>query len=329
MSQAEGESGEGDFGRYLASVAERDIDLLLMEEFHISGDFVAWFCGALGIFGVEPAGAWHSVSDMDGETDLLLRVVKDTRRIGILIENKVGAPEQDLQAERYHLRGIRSRESGKIDDYVTVMCAPQRYLDGLAANSAYEHRFPYERIAEWYGRQEGRRAAWRHRVMTEAIEQGRRGYQMATNAVTTAFHMSYWEHLRLRHPRIQMARPADRGSKSNWIIMKGLSFPRGVQIHHKFDQQVVELGFSGRTIDDILAAEPHLPENVAVVKKGKTASLSIQVPHVDMKLGVEAQLPAVEKALEAVYRLMPFATLLDDRPALRSTPTDDRRAASS
>jgi hypothetical protein len=31
------------FGRCLASVAERDIDLLLMEEFYVSDDFVAWF----------------------------------------------------------------------------------------------------------------------------------------------------------------------------------------------------------------------------------------------------------------------------------------------
>jgi hypothetical protein len=101
-----------DFGRYLQSVTERDIDLLLMEEFHISDEFVAWFCGDLGLYGVSPAGAWHSLSDADGQSDLLLRVLKERRRIGILIENKVSAPEQDLQAERYHLRGIRLRETG-------------------------------------------------------------------------------------------------------------------------------------------------------------------------------------------------------------------------
>ncbi|WP_429819356.1 hypothetical protein [Ensifer sp. B1-9] len=39
---------EHDIGRYLASVEERDVDLLLMEEFHISDDFASWFCGILG-----------------------------------------------------------------------------------------------------------------------------------------------------------------------------------------------------------------------------------------------------------------------------------------
>jgi hypothetical protein len=297
-------------GRYLASVAERDIDLLLMEEFHISDDFVAWFCSELGLHGVSPAGAWHSVSDTDGESDLLLLVLKDGRRIGILIENKVAAPEQDLQAERYHLRGIRSLEQGKLDDYVTVMCAPRRYLDALNPESAYQHRVSYEQIAAWFSQQEGRRATWRHHIMLEAIDQGRRGYTMTVNATITGFHQTYWEYLRRRHPRIQMARPKNRGNKSNWIILRGHDFPKGVNMHHKFDQQVMEIGFSKRKIADILAVKSDWPDDIAVVQKGETASLAISIPVIDMNLDLEAQLHAVEKALEAANRLMQYASLL-------------------
>jgi PD-(D/E)XK nuclease superfamily len=157
MDQSSPKNPDADFGRYLASVVERDIDLLLMEEFHVSDDFVAWFCSKLGLHGITPAGAWHSLSDTDGESGLLLRVLQGERRIGVLIENKVGAPEQDLQAERYHLRGIKSREQGKLDDYVTVMCAPQRYLDALSPTSAYQHRVSYELIAAWFNTQQSRR----------------------------------------------------------------------------------------------------------------------------------------------------------------------------
>jgi hypothetical protein len=301
---------DADFRRYLASVAERDIDLLLMEEFHISDNFVAWFCGELGLRGVSPAGAWHSVSDTDGESDLLLRVLKDGRRIGILIENKVAAPEQDLQAERYHLRGIRSREQGELDDYVTVMCAPRRYLDALNPESAYQHRVSYEQIADWFSRQDGRRATWRHHVMLEAIDQGRRGYTMTVNLAITGFHQTYWEYLRRRHPRIQMARPKNRGNKSNWIVLKGHDFSKGVNMHHKFDQQVMEIGFAKHKIADILAVNSDWPDDIAVVQKGETASLAISIPAIDMNLDLEAQLPAVEKALEAAYRLMQYASLL-------------------
>jgi hypothetical protein len=51
---------DSDFGRFLATVTERDVDMLLMEEFHISDDFVAWFCGEIGLDGTSFAGAWHA-----------------------------------------------------------------------------------------------------------------------------------------------------------------------------------------------------------------------------------------------------------------------------
>lgn len=310
MNRATNGAGSA-FGRYLASITERDIDLLLMEEFHISDEFVAWFCALLGFPDAQPVGAWHSVSDTDGETDLLLCITQNDIEIGVLIENKIDAQEQDLQAERYHLRGIKSRESGKFDDYITVVCAPQRYLDGLDANSPYVMRVSFESIAHWFSGQEVRRAAWRYQIISEAIERGRRGYRMQTNAVTTAFHMAYWEHLRRRHPHIQMARPSDRGAKSNWIIMKGIGFPKGVHLHHKIDQQVVELGFSGRTVSDILTVGPDLPEDVFPVQKGKTAALSLPVPRIEMQRGFKEQEDAVEAALKAVYVLIPIATLFE------------------
>ena len=310
MDNEEAVKLDPDFGRYLASVEERDIDLLLMEEFHISDDFVAWFCGEIGLDGVSAAGAWHSVSETDGETDLLLRVFKDGRRIGILIEDKIGAPEQDRQDERYHLRGIRSREAGKFDDYITVMCAPERYLAALSPDSAYQHRLSYERIANWFGTQQGRRAEWRHHIMLEAIEQGRRGYTMKVSAANTAFHFEYWEHLRRRHPRINMRTPKNKGAKSTWIILKGHDFPKGVKLHHKFDVQAMELGFEQHKIEEILAQKADWPDDIAVVQKGGSASLAIRVPPIDMNLGVATQISAIEEALEAAYRLIPYASLL-------------------
>lgn len=106
---------EEDFGRYLLTVEERDIDLLLMEEFHVSPAFVSWFAVQVGVGDATFAGAWHSVTDTDGETDLLLRVVSGDMRTAILIENKVAAPEQSRQDARYHIRGARSRDA----DYST------------------------------------------------------------------------------------------------------------------------------------------------------------------------------------------------------------------
>lgn len=305
-----GDSNSNDIGRYLSSVAERDIDLLLMEEFHISDAFVGWFAQLVGEGGATPDGAWHSLSDTDGETDLLLRVRCGNERIGILIENKVGAPEQDAQAERYHLRGIRSREAGKFDRFVTVMCAPSRYLSGLPETSAYQFRIAYEEIAEWFAQFPDRRSQWRLEIMREAIEQGRRGYTMAVNELNSRFHSDYWTHLTRKHPKLQMAKPGNKGSKSSWIIMKGPSFPRGVKLHHKIDQQTVELGFERSSVEEILKTRSTWPDEIRVMQKGKTASLVMDAPNIDMSRPLSEQIEALDEALNLAHRLSDYAKLM-------------------
>lgn len=300
------------FGRYLISVQERDIDLLLMEEFHVSDNFVSWFCTQLGFGAVRAAGAWHSVSDAHGETDLLLRVVEDGRHVGVLIENKIGAPEQHLQAERYHLRGLKNRDAGKFDRYVTAICAPERYLSALSAESSYHSRVSYESIARYFELIGDRRANWRRDILREAIEHGRRGYVMTVNEVNTAFQQAFYLHLRSYYPQLKMAEPGNKGSKSNWIIMKGHLFPKGVQLHYKIDQSLVQLGFNRRSIDDLLPRRAELPEDVMIMQSGQTASLSVAVPRVVMSEGFDAQLPAIEKALAATVKLAAFASLFQE-----------------
>jgi len=66
-----------DFGKFVLAVQERDVELLLLEEFHVNEDFSRWLCKLLGLTDARFDGAWHSVSDTDGETDLLVRVVQE------------------------------------------------------------------------------------------------------------------------------------------------------------------------------------------------------------------------------------------------------------
>ena len=175
------------FGHYLVSVAERDVDLLLMEEFHASDAFVSWFCAKLDLPDVRGDGAWHSVSDSDGETDLLLRVNADGQRVAVFIENKVAALEQHEQAKRYHIRAAREQQQGKCDSYVTVICAPKRYLSYLSARCGYRYWVSYEDIATWFSEQPDRRSAWRRQVIEHAIEQARRGHHLVLHMAHTAF----------------------------------------------------------------------------------------------------------------------------------------------
>ena len=93
------EQPDVDFGRNFAALAERDIDFLLLEEFQVNEDFVHWFCGEIGLLGIEPGGAWHSVFDAEGETDLLVRIYQGKDKIGIL-NRKQGRGRRAARAGR-------------------------------------------------------------------------------------------------------------------------------------------------------------------------------------------------------------------------------------
>lgn len=89
----------------MEAVAERDIDLLILEELTVSREFAQWFYQENHL--VPPtqgkAKAFHSVSDAElGESDIV--VLYDNGH-AILIENKIGAIAQKDQAKRYQQRG--------------------------------------------------------------------------------------------------------------------------------------------------------------------------------------------------------------------------------
>jgi hypothetical protein len=301
-----------DFGQYLVGVAERDVDLLLMEEFHASDEFVAWFCSKIGLSGAHGEGAWHSVSDADGETDLLLRVFCNRGRVGVFIENKIGASEQHQQSARYHLRGARARDQGRVDHYLTVICAPARYLAALDPESTYQYRVSYEEIAAWFAKEPGRRSEWRRAVMQEAIEQSRRGYQVVPHAGNTAFHRAYWNYVRQHHPRIVMEEPAQtQGKNSTWIVLKGSAFPARVQLDHFPLKGILRLCLFGRSVDEALASRGDWPDGIMPRQTGRAVTLTLAVPTIDMTAPFETQQPQIETALQAAYRLIPFASAFE------------------
>ena len=124
----------------IAGVCERDIDLLLLEEFHAGDRFWRWLAGvALGedLAAARFVRARHSVDQPSGESDLELAIEAPAgrrsrrarpRRIRILIENKLDAVFQPQQAERYRKRGDAYLQNGECDRWVTVLLAPKAYL---------------------------------------------------------------------------------------------------------------------------------------------------------------------------------------------------------
>jgi hypothetical protein len=93
----------------LEAITERDIDVLLMEEFESESGFLEWFVGLTARWSLDELNlrdVWHSLSNEHGESDLLVLAGRtDGERLALLIENKVDAPPQPEQAARYRRRG--------------------------------------------------------------------------------------------------------------------------------------------------------------------------------------------------------------------------------
>jgi hypothetical protein len=73
-----------------------------------------------------------------------------SRRLAVLVENKITAEAQPEQGERYRQRANVGKKAGSWDDARTCMVAPQKYLDASTDAANYDARISYEDVASWF-----------------------------------------------------------------------------------------------------------------------------------------------------------------------------------
>jgi len=294
------------FGQYLQSVRERDIDLILLEEFHCCEEFVEWFCKTADFENVQFVGAWNSVSNVYGETDLLVCVQQQHKIIGLFVENKIKALEQDNQDGRYHIRAQRAVADGTIDEYHTMIIAPDQYLRNFRTDHAFMSVLSFEKIESWFEGRKDPRSKWRSAIMREAIEQNRRPNNMIKNSTRSQFFEDYWRYLKMNHPSFIMNRPTAKGNKSRWVMFKGLEFGPGIQFTHKCNKCLIELGFSRTSLNNFPASIlDNLPSGARATQVGGKTAIHFDVPEIDLESPLDTQVESVEAAISAAYLLMP------------------------
>ena len=303
----------------LEAIAERDIDLLLMEEFESGSGFLEWFIGVTARWpteGLEVLGAWHSVSNEHGESDVLVLVGEPGGgRLALLIENKVDAPPQPEQAQRYERRGSAGVEAGIWQRFATCIVAPQRYL-GAAANAAgYQTRVSYEDVAEWMrgNLPPGRRTEFKRHLILAAIEQQRRGYAPKLDAVVTRFFTDYWELAESLFPELHFSNSGPRPAGSTWAEFRPPTLPKGRSIMHKVTEGYVDLQFAGLggRVEELSALNPLLlRDGVNFVRATKSAALRIQVPPMDVQEDFAAHRVSAMAALKAALKLLTLSPLV-------------------
>ena len=294
----------------LDAVTERDIDLLLLEEFNVSPEFAAWFSRMITSEETlaECEGAWRSIVDgILGESDLLVRYASG---LVILIENKIDAVAQREQGNRYRQRGQKGIQDGHWHTFLTCMVAPARYLERQADASSYDTTVSYEQLSDWFANQpeSDRRSQYRSELIQLAISQERRGYCPNPDSAVTKFWFDYWQLVKSQFPHLPMRKPTGRPSSSDWIYFPlpelSATWQKRVAIVHKLARGFVDL-----QIDSAASLLPAVEaavddESVSVVAAGNSAAIRILVPPADRFAELAEQSEAVHECLAAVSRLL-------------------------
>jgi hypothetical protein len=295
-------------------VAERDIDLLLLEELHVSAAFRSWLVSQ--VVGPDSRhtqflGAWHSVSRVTlGESDLVVLFADGSgSKFALLIENKINAQPQPEQAARYRERGLAGIGDGSWTGFRTCMTAPQAYLKATADAAGYDVGITYESVRDWFRQADpaDQRSAYRAWLLEEAIKQNRRGYQSTPHAGVTKFWFDYWQIANTDYPELRMNKPGLISAGSDWPEFRNAELGPQRRIIHKLTAGAVDLEITaaGGALEELRTRnQPVLAEGVDLVLTGKSASFRVRVKKVDRFADVSVQIEAVREGLSAASRLL-------------------------
>ena len=307
---------------------ERDIDLLLVEEFYSSESFRNWFIeNTLGtrLCPSQFCGVWHSVMQNEtGESDLEVDFLDaDGKRWRVLIENKINAEFQPDQGRRYIKRGeaYKNNEGDKLfrprcEEFYTVVIAPENYFHTRSDWDIFNFALAYEELYDWFSNvsELGRRGIFRANMLEAAIEQQRQGYQPQFNKVATQNWQLYYQWVQEIAPELGMRNPIGSKTAGTFICVKPPKvFPNGLAIIHKTEDGYVDLQFPKKAKADCeLEAfqekfSSFLNSRMTIVKAGNSAAIRLPALDIDITKDFGEQKGFVLEGILAAKELLYWA----------------------
>lgn len=295
----------------VAGICERDVDLLLLEEFVASETFRDWFLIEVignGISLTRLIHAARSATFSNGESDLELTFEsEDGKKIRLLIENKISAGLQPLQAERYRERGESYVRCGSCDQFRTVLIAPSRYFGEGGSQKGFDATLTYEAIRDHLGLSGDERACYLHYMLSKAIEKATHGWQLVEDEPVTRFWRRYWELVCELAPELELQEPAPKPSGSCFVYFRPIGLPPNVSLYHKVAYGNVDLQFAGmgNRLSELRAKfGPKLTSDMSIKKASKSAVIRIKVSRIDMTEDVAAFEGRITEGIRAAQLLL-------------------------
>lgn len=294
----------------ISGVCERDIDLLLVEEIAASGGFARWFLGEIGISKRSRVIAVnHSVGTASGESDIEIILKADGKAIKILVEDKLDAPFQREQPERYRQRANGYLRSGRFSEVRTVIVAPEEYLRSSRAAVAFDRHVSIEAILSHLEKDTGlgERARYKCALLRRSIERGNTGWRMVPDKAVSSFWQQYWELANAIATDLRMKRPSEKPAASAFVYFRPVALPSRVKLVHKLTHGRVDLqfcGLGGSFGPFVRRYRPGLPPGMQIEVAGKSAVIRLFVPKIDTTAPFARQETAVRSGLRAAKRLL-------------------------
>jgi hypothetical protein len=316
-------------------VKERHIDFLLQEELKVDPTFLSKFIRAAAqSFAetsgqserpkdfieaalqpgaqVKPVSVKHSVSDAYGEADLIVlyQLEGSNEHVAILIEDKIHAPFQQLQAERYKQRGVYGEKTAKEwNHHWTCLVAPECYIK---RGHGFDAAVKLEQIKQWLHSNDSGRAEFKVGVIDKAIRKASITGVKVVDPIVTAFRASYYEAftdffrdqlqtLRLRPPMEDYGDP--------WFMIKSSLLPKGAYINHKAPWGFVDLTFpntEAQRLRNYPNLESILETGMTIEQTTKSAAVRLNVSKIEDFRCFNDQKAIVDEAFAAVRRLLDF-----------------------
>ena len=224
-----------------------------------------------------------------------------------MLEDKIYAPPQPRQSDRYRERGTDGIARGYWDSYMTCMTAGETYLETTAEAKNYDRQISHEAIRSWFqARAEtSERAKYKMAVLTAAIEKSRRGYMKLELPEATRFLAGYWRIARDEFPELGMSEPPPAGPRSQWVYFRAPA--PGLQLLHKLSKGYVDLVVQGGAakLEALKAANTGvLSRKVVLVAVGKSAVFRVAVPPIDNRQPDSSQADRIREGLLAAMTLL-------------------------
>lgn len=301
------------------SPQERDIDLLLLEQFQLAPAFLDRFCAAIGLPAGSLVSARHSVYRGNGETDVLVHVATPSGRVAIMIEDKIGAAMQPDQCGRYHERGQALCAAGEADRYVAVLCAPQAYIASIPASEDWHARIAFEELAVMLGDDVSAHVRWRRAVLLASAARVKRARQadagkkstgpdtpadsmlVGLAAMKSAYRAFVLRHYPLLSARVQTGRDRE-------YFLGALGLPKGIRFkHHLFAGEVNLILVAKRRAAAESVLADGLPDGMWDLSHNGEWHIRAGVEAMDPAMPFEQQEEIARAALDRIMQMLPLA----------------------